>query len=90
MITFSEKNNLTQNAKPAYKLWVKYRQEFLKPEQNPIRVYYSYDRPDDPEYGKRRLLSLVKERIKHIEIAILYDNITQTLINFLKHDQNTQ
>lgn len=88
MTTFSSDYNLRGEAKSAYKLWVRYKPQFVKPGQRAIRVYYSYDKPDDPDYGKRRLLAMVKERINVIEVAILYDNRTHIRINFFKHDQS--
>lgn len=88
-MTLFVNHNLMENSRSAYKLWVMYKLNFVKPGQQAIRVYYSYDSPDDPEYGKRRLLALVKERIDVIEVAILYDNRTHIRINFFKHDQNT-
>lgn len=73
--------NLTKNLS-RYKLWVKYKVGYLKKGNNNVRVYYSNDRYNDPEYGRRRLLCLVKERINYIEVAILYDNTTHASINY--------
>lgn len=79
--TREEYFNLTLNSS-RYKLWVKYRNGYLEKGNSNVRVYYSYDRDSDPEYGRRRLLCLVKERIHVIEVAILYDNTTHASINY--------
>lgn len=81
---------LSNKVKARYKLWVKYRTGYLQQGQSQVRVYYSYDRADDIDYGRRRLLCLVEQRIQVIEVAILYDNTTQKSINyFYTHDQST-
>ncbi len=61
-------------ARALYKLWVKYLPEFVSPKLPQIKVYYSLDRPGNPEHGKNKLLQMLQERLHKIKLAILYDN----------------
>lgn len=73
--------NSLSGVKPMYKLWVVYNPKAVALGYPAKKVYYSYDRPDDPEYGKRRLLCLLNERVNFIQTALLYDTIKNTVIN---------
>lgn len=64
-----------------YKLWVVYNSRGIAKGFPPKKVYYSNDKAEDPEYGKRRLLCLLNERVDFIQTALLYDTIKNTLIN---------
>lgn len=73
--------NPETKARARYKLWVKYKAEYVNEKLPEIKVYYSYDRPDNPEYGKAMLLKMLRERIEKVQVAILYDNIASIVIN---------
>lgn len=77
----SSNMNNPSGVKPMYKLWVVYNPKAVSLGYPIKKVYYSYDRADDPEYGKRRLLCLLNERVDHIQLALLYDTTKNTLIN---------
>lgn len=72
--------NPEAKARAQYKLWVKYKAEFVNDRLPEIKVYYSYDKPGNPEYGKAMLLKMLRERIQKVQVAILYDNIGNTII----------
>lgn len=80
----SETQENRTNKEAMYKLWVKYKPEFVLVGHPTVRVYYSYDKPEDPEYGKRRLLSLIKQKMNTVQVAILYDNRTHIRINIFQ------
>ena len=78
------KNNFTkQDIKTSarYKLWVKYFPEFVSSSFPEIKVYYSFERAGDPEYGYKKLLSFLYSRMDKIRIAIIYDNHSKEEIN---------
>lgn len=63
-------------SKALFKLWVNYLPQFVNSKLPQIKVYYSYDKPGQPESGYKNLLLLVYQRLPKIRIAILYDNQT--------------
>ncbi|MFN8436027.1 MAG: hypothetical protein U0V72_00195 [Cytophagales bacterium] len=86
----STKNNFTRDdvkEKARYKLWVKYLPQFVSAKLPQIKVYYSYDKPGDPEFGYRKLLSMLYQRIHKIKLAILYDNHSNKEIKRFDNEQ---
>ena len=57
-----------------YKLWIKYLPGFVNAKLPQIKVYYSFERAGDPEFGYRKLLSMLYKRMHKVSIAILYNN----------------
>ncbi|MDB5274461.1 MAG: hypothetical protein JWO58_2828 [Chitinophagaceae bacterium] len=80
-----KKTDVTDKA--LYKLWVKYLPQFVTSKLPQIKVYYSYDKPGQPQAGYKKLLLLVYERLHKINIAILYDNQTNKEIKRFGNEQ---
>lgn len=81
---------LEPKSKALYKLWVKYLPEFVSAKLPQIKVYYSYDKKEDPEHGYRKLMSMLYQRLHKISIAILYNNKTNKEIKrFNNETHNT-
>lgn len=59
-----------------YKLWIKYRPEYVNALLPRIKVYYSHEKGNDPEYGCKKLMKMLNNRLEKVETAILYDNQT--------------
>lgn len=86
----STKNNFTREdtkSKARYKLWVKYLPQFVSVKLPQTKVYYSYDKPGDPEFGYRKLLSMLYARLHKIKLAILYDNHSNKEIKRFENEQ---
>ena len=69
----SNKNDFTNPEvalKSRYKLWVKYKN------LHAAKVYYSYEKAGNPNYGYNRLMVLVGNNRNKIKRAILYNNHT--------------
>ena len=74
------RNNFKRNEhkdKALFKLWVKYRQEYVNERLPQIKVYYSHEKPGDATHGFDKLMDLVNRRIEKIEKYRLYNNITK-------------
>ncbi|HSZ71414.1 MAG TPA: hypothetical protein VK750_01980 [Cytophagaceae bacterium] len=77
-------------AKSLYKLWVKYLPSVTNKKLPIIKVYYSYEKKGEPDFGYNRLLAMLLKRLHKIRIAILYDNRTHKEIKRFENDQNNR
>ncbi len=59
-----------------YRVWIKYKMKFVSELLPQSKVYYSYEKENDPLFGYNKLLTMVRKRLDKIEIAILYNNQT--------------
>lgn len=63
--------------KAFFKLWVKYKREYVNDRLPEIKVYYSHERPGDSSYGYDKLLEMIGKRLHKVEKYRLYNNITK-------------
>lgn len=79
--------NQKSKSRPLFKLWVKYLPEFVNKKLPLVKVYYSRDKAKDPKHGYQKLITMLKERLDKISVAILYDNIKNKELKRFYHDK---
>ena len=73
--------------KALYKLWVKYIAVVPMRNTPIIKVYYSYEKKNDPSFGYNKLLTMIQKRLHKIRIAILYNNKTHQEIQRFENEK---